>query len=42
MEFTAKTIAEFLKGTVEGNPEATVNNVSPIESGKEGNLGFSC
>ncbi|HBH48549.1 MAG TPA: UDP-3-O-(3-hydroxymyristoyl)glucosamine N-acyltransferase [Bacteroidales bacterium] len=40
MEFTAKTIAEFLKGTVEGNPEATVNNVSPIESGKEGTLAF--
>lgn len=40
MEFNAKTIAEFLKGTVEGNPEASVNDVSPIEDGKEGTLAF--
>jgi UDP-3-O-[3-hydroxymyristoyl] glucosamine N-acyltransferase len=40
MEFTAKTIAEFLKGTVEGNPDAAVNDVSPIEDGKEGTLAF--
>jgi UDP-3-O-[3-hydroxymyristoyl] glucosamine N-acyltransferase len=40
MEFTAKTIADFLQGTVEGNPEAKVDNVSPIEDGKEGSLSF--
>lgn len=40
MEFNAKTIAEFLKGTVEGNPDAKVNDVSPIEDGKEGTLAF--
>jgi len=40
MEFNAKAIAEFLKGTVEGNPDAKVNNVSPIEDGKEGTLAF--
>lgn len=40
MEFNAKTIAEFLKGTVEGNPEVKVNDVTPIEDGKEGTLSF--
>ena len=40
MEFTAKTIAEFLKGTVEGNPDVAVTNVSPIEDGKKGTLSF--
>ncbi len=40
MEFTAKTIAEYLKGAVEGDPETTVTNVSPIENGKKGTLAF--
>ncbi len=33
-------IAEFLKGTVEGNPDATVHDVSKIEEGKAGTLSF--
>lgn len=40
MEFTAKMIADFLKGEVKGNPEAKVSNVSPIEDGKPGTLAF--
>lgn len=40
MNFTASLIAEFLKGRVEGNPEATVNDVSKIEEGKAGTLSF--
>ena len=37
MNFTAALIAEFLKGSVEGNPEATVNDISKIEEGKARN-----
>ncbi len=40
MEFTAQQIAELLKGTVEGNPEAKVNKLSKIEEGDEGSLTF--
>ncbi len=40
MEFTAKQIAEILNGTIEGNPDVTVNNLSKIEEGKEGTLSF--
>ena len=40
MKFTASLIAEFLKGSVEGNPEATVSDVSKIEEGKAGTLSF--
>lgn len=40
MEFSAAQIAEALQGTVEGNAEVTVNNVSPIEQGREGTLSF--
>ena len=40
MNFTASVIAEFLKGTVEGNPEATVSDISKIEEGKPGTLSF--
>jgi len=40
MEFTAKQIAGFLGGTVEGDPEALVNDVSRIEEGKPGTLSF--
>ena len=40
MEFTAKAIAEFLKGEVDGNPEVIVNNVAKIEEAKPGTLAF--
>ena len=40
MNFTAAVIAEFLKGEVEGNPDATVNDISKIEEGKPGTLSF--
>ena len=40
MEFTAKQIADFLKGTVEGDEDARVSSVSKIEEGKPGTLAF--
>lgn len=40
MEFTAKQIAEILKGKVEGSPEVKVNNISRIEEGIPGTLSF--
>jgi len=40
MEFTATQIAEFLKGTVEGNPGEKVSNLSKIEEGTPGTLTF--
>ena len=40
MEFTAQQIATFLKGTIEGNPDAKVTNFSKIEEGKSGSLSF--
>jgi UDP-3-O-[3-hydroxymyristoyl] glucosamine N-acyltransferase len=40
MEFTAATIAGFLKGEVEGDPEATVNTIAKIEEGLKGALSF--
>ncbi|MFO7828165.1 MAG: UDP-3-O-(3-hydroxymyristoyl)glucosamine N-acyltransferase [Bacteroidales bacterium] len=40
MEFTAKTIAEFLQGEIIGNPEITVNNVAKIEEAQPGTLAF--
>ncbi len=40
MEFQAKDIAALLNGTVEGDPEVSVNNVSKIEEGKPGTLAF--
>lgn len=40
MEFSAGQIAALLNGTVEGNPEATVSNLSKIEEGKPGTLSF--
>jgi UDP-3-O-[3-hydroxymyristoyl] glucosamine N-acyltransferase len=40
MNFTAAVIAEFLKGEVEGNPEASVSDISKIEEGKPGTLSF--
>lgn len=40
MEFTAKTIAEFLHGEIVGNPDVTVNTASKIEEGKKGTISF--
>ncbi len=40
MDFTAKQIAAFLKGEIEGNPEVKVNNVTKIEEGKPGTISF--
>ena len=40
MEFKAKEIAEILKGTVDGNPEATVSTFARIENGKPGSICF--
>lgn len=40
MEFTAKSIAEFLKGEIVGNPEVKVNNVAKIEEAESGTLAF--
>lgn len=40
MKFTAQQIADFLSGTVEGNPDVSVNNVARIEEGEAGMLSF--
>ena len=40
MEFTAKQIAEFTGGRVEGNENATVNTFAKIEEGRAGALSF--
>ncbi len=40
MEFTAKMVADFLKGEIVGNPDIEVNNVSSIEEGQDGCLTF--
>lgn len=40
MEFTAQAIAEFLEGTIEGDPTVKVNAVAKIEEGKSGALSF--
>jgi len=40
MEFTAKQIAEYVGGQVEGSAETTVNTFSKIEEGKPGSLSF--
>jgi UDP-3-O-[3-hydroxymyristoyl] glucosamine N-acyltransferase len=40
MEFTASTIAGFLNGEIEGNPEIKVNTIAKIEEGHEGALSF--
>ena len=40
MEFTAKQIADFIGGRVEGNEQATVHTFSKIEEGKEGAITF--
>jgi UDP-3-O-[3-hydroxymyristoyl] glucosamine N-acyltransferase len=40
MEFTAATIAGFLKGEIIGNPEIKVNTIAKIEEGQAGALSF--
>ncbi len=40
MEFTASTIAGFLKGDIIGNPEIKVNTIAKIEEGQTGALSF--
>jgi UDP-3-O-[3-hydroxymyristoyl] glucosamine N-acyltransferase len=40
MEFTASTIAGFLKGDIIGNPEIKVNTIAKIEEGQPGALSF--
>lgn len=40
MTYTAGQIAEYLKGTVEGNPDVSVHDFSKIEDGKPGTLTF--
>ena len=40
MEFTALTLAGFLKGEIVGNPDTKVNTVAKIEEGHEGALSF--
>ena len=40
MEFTAQQIADFLKGTIIGNPAAKVSNFSRIEEGTPGTITF--
>ena len=40
MEFSAQQIAALVQGTIEGNPEEKVSNLSKIEEGKPGTLTF--
>ncbi|MFR9165579.1 MAG: UDP-3-O-(3-hydroxymyristoyl)glucosamine N-acyltransferase [Dysgonomonas sp.] len=40
MSFSAQQIADFLHGSVEGNPEIEVSSFSKIEEGKPGTLTF--
>lgn len=40
MEFSAQQIAGFLNGSLEGDPDAKVNNFSKIEEGRPGTLTF--
>ena len=40
MEFTARQIADFIGGRVEGNEQATVHTFAKIEEGKEGAITF--
>lgn len=40
MEFNASTIARFLNGEIEGDPEIKVNNIAKIEEGFPGALSF--
>jgi UDP-3-O-[3-hydroxymyristoyl] glucosamine N-acyltransferase len=40
MEFSAATIAGFLKGEIEGDPETMVHTIAKIEEGQKGALSF--
>ncbi|HET9571739.1 MAG TPA: UDP-3-O-(3-hydroxymyristoyl)glucosamine N-acyltransferase [Bacteroidales bacterium] len=40
MEFSAKQIASFLSGEIEGNPDVLVHTLSKIEEGVKGSLTF--
>lgn len=40
MQFSAQQIAELLGGTIEGNPESSVSDLSKIEEGKPGTITF--
>jgi UDP-3-O-[3-hydroxymyristoyl] glucosamine N-acyltransferase len=40
MKFTARIIADFIKGEIVGNPEEVVTDISRIEEGKKGTLAF--
>lgn len=40
MKFSAQQIADFLKGTVDGDPTVCVDDFSKIEDGKPGTLSF--
>lgn len=40
MEFTASQIAGFINGKIIGDENASINGVSPIESGEKGHLSF--
>lgn len=40
MEFTAKQIADFLQGEIEGNPDVKVNDFAKIEEGRPKTLSF--
>lgn len=40
MTFSAKQIAELLKGTIEGDPNVTVHKLAKIEQGEPGSLTF--
>lgn len=40
MKFTARTIANFLKGEVVGNPDTEVWDIAKIEEGRPGTLAF--
>lgn len=40
MEFTAKQIADFIGGKVEGDEQTSIHNFTKIEEGKEGTITF--
>ena len=40
MEFSAKQIAQFIHGNIEGNENATVHTFSKIEEGTPGSISF--
>ena len=40
MEFTAKQIADYIGGRVEGNEQAAVHTFAKIEEGQEGAITF--